>query len=126
MVRIGPKTAQQAHAVVIEWDEIQYQSFIRDPAGPLGYELMDKLAAVVLAGAKRRALRRTGRMIGEMYYELGSDEAGMYADIISPVQDPKTGFPYANVHEGRKVRDRRPHRSLRPALADIRNILTSG
>jgi hypothetical protein len=123
---IGPKTARQAHAVVIEWDELAYQDFLRNPTGPLGYELMDRLAEVVLAGAKARALRRTGNMIDAMTYELGSDEFGMYADIISPVQDPKTGFPYAMVHEGKRVRDRRPHRSLRPALADVRNILTAG
>jgi hypothetical protein len=69
--------------------------------------------------------RRTGAMVRAMKYSLGKDEAGMYADIISPVQNPKTGMPYAIVHEGKKVRDRRPHRSLRPALRDIRKILTA-
>ena len=109
--------------MVLEWDQSQLKHFLSDPTGPLGLELMHKLAAVVLEGAKSRALRRTGRMAAAMRYELGEDESGMYADIISPVQNPKTGFPYAIVHEGKKIRDRRPHRSLKPALADIRKIL---
>ena len=63
-------------------------------------------------------------MIDAMKYEVGRDEAGVYTDVISPVQNPKTGFGYAIMHEGptRIIRDRRPHRSLRPALRDIRKI----
>jgi len=110
--------------VILEWDTFALENFYRNPTGPLGTELMDRLAAVVLAGAKRRALRRTGNMIDAMRYELGEDEFGQYADVLSPVQDPATGFPYAVVHESKRVRDRRPHRSLRPALRDIRSILT--
>src|SRR6266851_2001046 len=108
---------------LLVWDEFALAAFYRDPRGPLGVDLMERLAEVVLAGARRRALQRTGNMMRAMRYELGSDEESLYADIISPVQDPKTGFPYAIVHEGRKVRDRRPHRSLKPALRDIRYIL---
>lgn len=110
------------YGVVIDWDESQVRHFLADPDGELGRDLMAALGEIVLAGAKRRALRRTGRMVGAMRSEVGRDETGVYADIISPVQDPETGFPYAIVHEGRKVRDRRPHRSLRPALRDIRKI----
>src|SRR5216683_2412149 len=81
--------------VILEWDTFALENFYRNPTGPLGTELMDRLAAVVLAGAKRRALRRTGNMIDAMRYELGEDEFGQYADVLSPVQDPATGFPYA-------------------------------
>jgi hypothetical protein len=110
--------------VVIEWDTSQVDRFLNDPNGELGEQLMRRLAEVVLAGAKQRALVRTGAMRAAMTYEIGRDEQGLHADIISPVQNPKTGFPYALVHEGKKIRDRRAHRSLKPALRDIRKILT--
>jgi hypothetical protein len=88
---------------------------------------LHKLAEIVLAGAKRRSLKRTGRMQAAMAIEYGSDETGMYADITSPVKSirNKVGYPYAFAHEGRHVVDRRPHRSLRPALRDIRKILSA-
>jgi len=120
--------------VVLEWSEIEVARFTRDPSGPLGVDLMEACARVVLAGARRRALRQTGDMISAMRAEVGSDGLGLYADVISPVQSRKPssyqqrtgqGFPYAIVHEGKKVRDRRPHRSLRPALRDIRTILAA-
>jgi hypothetical protein len=109
--------------VVIEWDESQLDHYLKDPNGELGRDLMTKLAEVVLAGAKARARVRTGRMRNEMRYRIGRDERGLFADIISPVRNPVTGFPYAIVHEGKKVRDRRAHRSLKPALRDIKKIL---
>ncbi len=112
------------YGVIIDWDESQVREFIASPNGELGRTLMTALGEVVLAGAKRRALRRTGRMIDAMRTEVGRDEQGVYTDVVSPVRDPDTGFPYAIVHEGKKVRDRRPHRSLRPALRDIRHIET--
>lgn len=114
----GPREAPRgSQPVVIEWDDAQVAEWLADPNGDLGEQLMDRLGAVVAAGAKRRALRRTGRMASEIHHVLGRDESGLYADIVSPVF-------YARFHEGRKVRDRRPHRSLRPALRDIRRILT--
>ncbi len=112
------------YGVIIDWDESQVREFLNSPNGELGRTLMAALGEIVLAGARRRALRRTGRMAAAMRTQVGRDEAGVYTDVISPVQDPRTGFPYAVVHEGRKVRDRRPHRSLRPALRDIRKIET--
>ncbi len=112
------------YGVIIDWDESQVRQFLASPNGPLGRDLMDALGQIVEAGAKRRALRRTGAMQAAITHVVGADAAGVYTDIISPVQNPKTGFPYAIVHEGRKVRDRRPHRSLRPALRDIRKIET--
>lgn len=111
--------------VIIEWDETQVKRFTADPDGPLGVELMHRLAQVVLEGAKRRALVRSGRMRDAMTYIVDRDEHGLFAAVISPVQNPKSGMPYAFAHEGRKTRDRRPHRSLKPALRDIRKILTS-
>ena len=117
---------QREFGVVIDWDETQVREFMADPNGELGRTLMEALGGIVLEGAKRRALRRTGRMIDAMKYEVGRDEAGVYTDVISPVQNEKTGFPYAIMHEGptRIIRDRRVHRSLRPALRDIRKIET--
>jgi hypothetical protein len=105
--------------VIIDWDDAQLAEFIRDPNGELGIHLMDYLGDIVVAGAKRRALKRTGRMASEIHKQLGTDAAGVYADIISPVY-------YARFHEGRKVRDRRPHRSLRPALNDVKKIERAG
>jgi hypothetical protein len=102
--------------VILDWDDAQVNEWLRDPYGDLGQQLMTQLGDIVTAGAKRRALKRTGRMASEIHPQLGTDERGVYADIISPVY-------YARFHEGRKVRDRRPHRSLRPALNDIKRIV---
>ncbi len=116
--RYGPKEAPHgSQPVVIDWDDVQIAEWMADPSGELGTKLMAKLGEVVLRGAKRRALRRTGRMAAEMYTVVGRDEHGLYADVVSPVF-------YARFHEGKRVRDRRPHRSLRPALRDIRKILS--
>jgi len=76
----------------------------------------------VAAGAKRRALRRTGRMADEITWRLVIGAEGVSVQVISPARDPKTGFPYPIVHEVRHPRDRRPHRSLVPALADIARV----
>ena len=102
--------------VTIEWDDAQLAEFLNDPNGELGQHLMVQLGDIVVSGAKRRALKRTGRMAGEIHKELGRDDGGVYVDIISPVY-------YARFHEGRKVRDRRPHRSLRPALNDVKHLV---
>jgi len=110
--------------VTIEWNDSEVRDWLHDPNGDLGRQLMDVLGRHVLDGARRRALRRTGRMIAEMRYETGTDLQGVYTDVISPVRNPVTGFPYAIVHERKKPRDRRPHRSLAPALNDIRHILS--
>jgi hypothetical protein len=120
--------ARREFGVVVNWDESQVREFMADPNGELGRTLMQALGEIVLAGAKRRALRRTGRMVDAMRFEVGRDEAGVYTDVLSPVQNPKTGVQYAYFHEGptRIIRDRRPHRSLRPALRDIRNIEARG
>jgi hypothetical protein len=110
------------YGVILEWNESQVREFLREPRGTLAKDLMEALGQVVEQGAKKRALYRTGRMQEAITHRVGADSESLYADIISPVQDRRTGFPYATVHEGRKVRDRRPHRSLRPALRDIRRI----
>jgi len=107
----------------VEWDLAQLAEFERNPDGELGRGLMEVIGQGVEDAAKRKALRRTGRMADAITHEVGSDADGLYADIISPATDPKTGFPYPVTHEGAKVRDRRPHRSLRPALDEIPHII---
>ena len=116
--------AKASREVVIEWDSREVKRFTADPNGDLALQLFRKLADIVLLGAKRRALVRTGEMRNEMTTRIMTDEQGLCADVISPVTNPKTGFPYAIMHERRKPKDRRPHRSLAPALNDIRKILT--
>lgn len=110
--------------VVINWDNGQLDEFLNDPNGELGRDLFTRLGDVVAAGAKARALVRTGRMKSLIYSEVVRDEKGLVANIISPVLDPETHKPYASFHEFKKTRDRRPHRSLRPALRDIRKIVS--
>ena len=116
--------ARASREVIIEWDDREIRRFTREPNGDLALQLFRKLAEVVLLGAKRRALVRTGDMKNDMQYRIDTDEIGLCADVFSPVQNPKTGFPYAIMHERRKPKDRRPHRSLAPSLNDIRKILT--
>jgi len=109
--------------VELDWLESDVRRWTHDLNGDLAENLMRRLAEVVLAGAKRRALRRTGRMANAMTYDLVPGPNGVTARVISPALDPRShNFPYPIVHEGRKVRDRRPHRSLRPALRDIRKV----
>lgn len=113
-----------SNEVTIDWDEATVHAWAADPNGPLGEVLLRQLAEIVLAGARRRALRRTGRMADAMTYEITHDEmsGNLVARVISPATDPRShNFPYPIVHEGKRVRDRRPHRSLRPALRDIRH-----
>jgi hypothetical protein len=104
---------------VVEWDEFEWLQFTRDPAGELGRTLMTAIGEIVVAGAKRRAEVRTGAMRDQIRFEVGTDPAGVFTDIISPVRNPKDNFPYAIEHERKQPRDRRPHRSLQPALNDI-------
>jgi hypothetical protein len=109
--------------IEFDWDEAKLHEFIHDPSGPVGAELLTACGEVVLKGAKRRALRSTGRMQAAMYARVVEDDGELTAVIVSPATDPRShNFPYAVVHEGSKVRDRRPHRSLRPALRDIRHL----
>jgi hypothetical protein len=118
--------AGREFGVVVDWNQAQVAEFMGDPNGELGRTLMHALGEIVTEGAKRRALRRTGRMADEMQFWVERDEAGVYTDVGTTAANPKTGFPYPYVHEGptRVIRDRRPHRSLRPALRDIRKIET--
>jgi hypothetical protein len=118
--------AGREFGVIVDWNQAQVAEFMGDPNGELGRTLMTALGEIVTAGAKRRALRRTGRMADEMRFWVDRDEAGIYTDVGTTAANLKTGFPYPYVHEGptRVIRDRRPHRSLRPALRDIRKIET--
>jgi len=115
--------AKRSFGVVIEWNPLEVDLYLKEPNGPLGEGLMHALGAIVAEGAKRRALRRTGKMADEMTFTVDRDEIGVYTDVYSAARSD-AGFPYPIVHEGAKVRDRRAHRSLRPALRDIRNIET--
>ena len=113
--------------VELEWNEAAVREFTHDPNSDLGERLLRRCGEIVLAGAKRRALKRTGRMADAMYFEVGTGPEGLSVAIISPAEDPRShNFPYAIVHEGAHVRDRRAHRSLRPALLDIRHIEAGG
>lgn len=104
----------------VQWNDVEYVRMLHDVFGPLG-PMLNRAGAIVMAGAKRRALKRTGKMAAEIFYQVGSDATSVYVDVRSPVQS-KEGFPYASVHEGKHVRDRRPHRSLKPALNDLRKL----
>jgi hypothetical protein len=106
----------------VEIDEAAVAAMFRDPDGPLR-PIMERCAGIVVLGAKRRAEKRTGTMAAEIEISgPGLDDRGMYIDVISPARAKKTGFPYPTVHEGRRVRDRRAHRSLRPALNDLKKL----
>jgi len=112
--------------VILEWNEAEVRQFLEEPDGELGRTLMTKVGELVVKGAQRRALRRSGRMADEITFRVDRDDEGLFTAVESPARNPKTGFPYPIVHEGRKVRDRRAHRSLRPALRDIRHIEARG
>ena len=106
----------------VEIDEAAIAEMFRNPEGPLR-PVMERCAGIVVIGAKRRVEKRTGTSAAEIHAgEPAVDERGMYIDVISPARAKKTGFPYPTVHEGRHVRDRRAHRSLKPALNDLKKL----
>jgi hypothetical protein len=107
---------------VVEVDHLALAAFLDNPHGTLALDVMTPIAEVVKNGAKRRAEVRTGRMRDSCRYSIAHDEAGVYADVGYTAVNDK-GFPYPLVHEDRRVRDRRPHRSLRPALNDVTGFL---
>jgi len=109
--------------IAIIWDQYEFDAFSRNPDGPLGRDLMEVIGEGVVEIAKQKALRRTGRMASQITHQVDADSTGLYADIISPATDPKTGFPYPMAHEGSHPRDRRPHRSLKPALDEIQSVI---
>ena len=118
---------QREFGVVIDWDESQVREFMADPNGELGRTLMEALGEIVLEGAKRRALRGTGRMIDAMKYEVGRDEAGVYTDVISPRAKPEDRVSCTRIcTRGRRVSSGTGVRTgpSRPALRDIRKIET--
>jgi hypothetical protein len=109
--------------VTVAWNPAELERFFREPDGELGRGLFEAIGAGVAERARRKALRRTGRMASAITHQVGADEAGLFVDVISPVTDPRTGFPYARAHEGPHPRDRRPHRSLRPALDEAPAVI---
>jgi hypothetical protein len=112
----------ESFGVVVEWNTTQLAEFERNPHGELGRTLMRAIGEIVTEGAKRRALKRTGRMAAEITFEVGADETGVYTDVLSPALNPVDNFPYPIMHERKKPRDRRPHRSLVPALQDVKKL----
>lgn len=105
----------------VEISETAIAEMFADPEGPLR-PIMERCAGIVVAGARRRAEKRTGTMAAEITARGPAlDDRGLYIDVISPAVS-KTGFPYPTVHEGRHVRDRRAHRSLKPALNDLKKL----
>jgi hypothetical protein len=109
----------------IEWDDAELAKMFHDPDGPL-HDVMERCGGIVETGAKRRAEKRSGRMRAAIEASpVAADDQGIYVDVHSPVLS-KTGFPYATVHEGRNVRDRRAHRSLKPALNDLKKLGFTG
>jgi hypothetical protein len=106
----------------VELDQTVIAEMFRNPEGPLR-GVMERCGGIVEIGAKRRVEKRTGRSAAEIHAgPVAVDDRGLYIDVISPARAPKTGFPYPTVHEGRRVRDRRAHRSLKPALNDLKKL----
>ena len=117
--------------VEVTWNDAELASFEHNPDGE-AKPLVDALGRVVTEGAKRRALVRTGQMRSLIYYTVEPDEIGMRVEILSPArnlnpnEDEWPAFNYPIVHERKHPRDRRPHRSLVPALLDLRKITEPG
>src|ERR1035438_7179 len=72
--------AKASREVVIEWDSREVKRFTADPNGDLALQLFRKLADIVLLGAKRRALVRTGEMRNEMTTRIMIDEQAKASD----------------------------------------------
>lgn len=103
----------------VRWYESRRRRFFDEPEGEVGRKILARAGRIAAEGAKRRALKRTGRMAEGIDYAVVKLDGKLVCVVYSGAVDPKTGFPYPVVHEGRHVRDRRPHRSLQPALKDI-------
>ena len=103
----------------ITWNETEWRRWEFDPGGEIGRHLLPVIGEEVLARAKPRAERRTGAMVSAMKYEVSADEHGVAVAVTSPQRSPR-GFPYPIMHEKKyHPRDRRPHRSLVPALLSM-------
>jgi phage gpG-like protein len=88
--------------------EDQLRRLTRDPAGPIGRDLARR-AVRVESAAKQACPVDTGRLRMSITWALGSDEAGVYADVGTNVE-------YAlHVEYGTRHMAARPY--LRPALA---------
>jgi hypothetical protein len=107
----------------IIWDPAALADLIENPDGPLA-PMLHAFGAAVVKEAQARALVRTGRMRNEIRYETVRGPKGCYVQIVSPAVNPSDGFPYPLVHEDAHPRDRRPHRSLVPALQAVRKFTT--
>ena len=112
----------RAERIVYHWDEAAWTEFRTSGAGPTA-PLWHAIGEIVVKGVRRRALVRTGAMRASAQYELTEEADGIGVTVSMPVKDPKTGTEYAIFHERAKPRDRRPHRSLVPAMGDVPPIM---
>lgn len=138
----------------IVWNDRELNRVLHSESGPVGRHLV-RVGEVGTQGAKRRAPvspdgsnnRPSGYMRSQIGWKVGTDELGLYVDIISPAETPD-GYPYAlGVEIGTAahiirskgpypLRDKRgnvfgkevnhpgtdPQPYLRPAMDDIRGM----
>lgn len=110
--------------VDIHWDNLELHRFLQDPHGDVGQALHD-VADKVADRAKVLAKKRTGAMAAETHAEQREAADGMYFDIGSSANNPKSrgGFPYPIMHERLATTDHVKQPSLRPALEALPAIL---
>lgn len=107
----------------INWDIAALDGLLNNPDSELGRAFRDRIAGPVAARAKVLAKKRTGRMAAELRVADGAIDAdGVYFDVVSPAQNPRTGFPYPIMHERLKTHDKVPQPSLRPAVESVPEI----
>jgi Bacteriophage HK97-gp10, putative tail-component len=94
----------------LEFDPGEPDRFLNDPTGGVALDL-EKRAQRVARSARRRAPKKTGELRSEIRSEMGSDEEGVYADVVSP-RDSFQEKGHRAV-DGTRVS---PRRYLRPAL----------
>jgi hypothetical protein len=107
--------------VRVDWD-IGALDALNDPDGEVGRAFRARIVEPVVAQAKLLAKKRTGRMAAEIRSDSGRDAESAYFDVVSPAQNPKSGFPYPIMHERRKTHDKVPQPSLRPAVESVPDI----
>jgi hypothetical protein len=103
--RLGPKDPFQ---LVIDRNALN--RLLSSETGDIALDLAKK-AQRVAASARRRAPKKTGQLRAAIGWEIGSDEEGVYADIVSPAD--KFQERGHRAVDGTRVS---PRRYLRPAL----------
>jgi len=105
--RLGPKDPFQ---LVIDRNALN--RLLSSETGDIAFDLAKK-AQRVAASAKRRARphRKTGEQLSGIGWQIGSDEEGVYADVVSRFD--KFQEKGHRAEDGSRVS---PRRYLRPAL----------